>query len=82
MSAPAPAPPSSGIPILPPPPQTSGPGRSHPSSHAEATLGPNSTSNALCLLDEELLCLGVSWRGQQSKKACGIGRRAEGWLCT
>ncbi|XP_040312316.1 ADP-ribosylation factor-binding protein GGA3 isoform X2 [Herpailurus yagouaroundi] len=58
--APAPAPPSSGIPILPPPPQTSGPGRSHPSSHAEAALGPNSTSNALCLLDEELLCLGLA----------------------
>ncbi|XP_025783369.1 ADP-ribosylation factor-binding protein GGA3 isoform X1 [Puma concolor] len=60
VSAPAPAPPSSGIPILPPPPQTSGPGRSHPSSHAEAALGPNSTSNALCLLDEELLCLGLA----------------------
>uniref|UniRef100_A0A452TTA8 Golgi associated, gamma adaptin ear containing, ARF binding protein 3 n=1 Tax=Ursus maritimus TaxID=29073 RepID=A0A452TTA8_URSMA len=58
--APAPAPPSSGIPILPPPPQTSGPGRSHSSSQAEATPGPNSASNALCLLDEELLCLGLA----------------------
>ncbi|KAF0887084.1 GGA3 protein, partial [Crocuta crocuta] len=56
----APAPPPSGIPVLPPPPQTSGPGRSHPSSHAEATPGPTSTSNALCLLDEELLCLGLA----------------------
>ncbi|XP_044103388.1 ADP-ribosylation factor-binding protein GGA3 isoform X2 [Neovison vison] len=59
-SAPAPAPPASGIPILPPPPQTSGPGRSHSSSQAEATAGPNSTSSALCLLDEELLCLGLA----------------------
>ncbi|XP_029783152.1 ADP-ribosylation factor-binding protein GGA3 isoform X2 [Suricata suricatta] len=56
-SSSAPAPPSSGIPILPPPPQTLGPGRSHLSGHAEATPGPNSTSHALCLLDEELLCL-------------------------
>ncbi|KAM8945034.1 ADP-ribosylation factor-binding protein GGA3 isoform 2-T2 [Lycaon pictus] len=56
----APAPPSSGIPILPPPPQTSGPGRSHSSSQAEVTPTPNSTSNALCLLDEELLCLGLA----------------------
>ncbi|XP_022378981.1 ADP-ribosylation factor-binding protein GGA3 isoform X5 [Enhydra lutris kenyoni] len=59
-SAPAAAPLASGIPILPPPPQTSGPGRSHSSSQAEATAGPNSTSNALCLLDEELLCLGLA----------------------
>ncbi|XP_001496096.1 ADP-ribosylation factor-binding protein GGA3 isoform X4 [Equus przewalskii] len=56
----APAPPSSGIPILPPPPQTSGPGRSHSSSQGEAPPGPNSTSSALCLLDEELLCLGLT----------------------
>ncbi|XP_077710310.1 ADP-ribosylation factor-binding protein GGA3 isoform X1 [Canis aureus] len=56
----APAPPSSGIPILPPPPQTSGPGRSHSSSQAEVTPTTNSTSNALCLLDEELLCLGLA----------------------
>ncbi|XP_039715645.1 ADP-ribosylation factor-binding protein GGA3 isoform X1 [Pteropus medius] len=55
----APAAPSSGIPILPPPPQTSGPGRSRSSSQAEASPGPN-TSNALCLLDEELLCLGLT----------------------
>ncbi|XP_047563241.1 ADP-ribosylation factor-binding protein GGA3 isoform X3 [Lutra lutra] len=59
-SAPAAAPLASGIPILPPPPQTSGPGRSHSSGQAEATAGPNSTSNALCLLDEELLCLGLA----------------------
>ncbi|XP_004394404.1 PREDICTED: ADP-ribosylation factor-binding protein GGA3 isoform X2 [Odobenus rosmarus divergens] len=58
--APAPAPPSSGIPILPPPPQTSGPGRSRSSSQAEAPPGPSSTSNAVCLLDEELLCLGLA----------------------
>ncbi|KAF3817266.1 hypothetical protein GH733_011666 [Mirounga leonina] len=58
--APAPAPPSSGIPVLPPPPQTSGPGRNHSSSQAEAPPGPSSTSNALCLLDEELLCLGLT----------------------
>ncbi|XP_057570889.1 ADP-ribosylation factor-binding protein GGA3 isoform X2 [Hippopotamus amphibius kiboko] len=56
----APAPPSSGIPILPPPPQASGPGRSHSSSQAEAPPGPSSTSNTLSLLDEELLCLGLS----------------------
>ncbi|CAO2646066.1 ADP-ribosylation factor-binding protein GGA3 [Lemmus lemmus] len=55
--APAPAPPTSGIPILPPPPQTSGPPRSRSSSQAEAPPGPDSTSNALSLLDEELLCL-------------------------
>ncbi|XP_069338933.1 ADP-ribosylation factor-binding protein GGA3 isoform X1 [Eulemur rufifrons] len=59
-SAPAPTPPSSGIPILPPPPQTSGPPRSRSSSQAEAPLGPNSTNNALSLLDEELLCLGLT----------------------
>ncbi|XP_059527178.1 ADP-ribosylation factor-binding protein GGA3 isoform X7 [Myotis daubentonii] len=53
----APAPPSSGIPILPPPPQASAPGRSCSSSQAEAPPGPNNTSNALSLLDEELLCL-------------------------
>ncbi|XP_025219626.1 ADP-ribosylation factor-binding protein GGA3 isoform X2 [Theropithecus gelada] len=58
--APAPTPPSSGIPILPPPPQASGPPRSRSSSQAEATPGPNSTSNALSLLDEELLCLGLA----------------------
>ncbi|XP_012658614.1 ADP-ribosylation factor-binding protein GGA3 [Otolemur garnettii] len=60
MSAPAPTPPSSGIPILPPPPQTSGPPRSGSSSQPEAPPGPNSTSNALSLLDEELLCLGLT----------------------
>ncbi|XP_032947598.1 ADP-ribosylation factor-binding protein GGA3 isoform X2 [Rhinolophus ferrumequinum] len=57
--APVPDPPS-GIPILPPPPQPSGPGRSRSSSQAEAPPGPNTTSNALCLLDEELLCLGLT----------------------
>ncbi|CAO2646067.1 ADP-ribosylation factor-binding protein GGA3 [Lemmus lemmus] len=65
--APAPAPPTSGIPILPPPPQTSGPPRSRSSSQAEAPPGPDSTSNALSLLDEELLCLGTC--------KCGIGGR-------
>ncbi|XP_029402238.1 ADP-ribosylation factor-binding protein GGA3 isoform X3 [Mus pahari] len=62
-SSPALAPPTSGIPILPPPPQTSGPPRSRSSSQAEAPPGPDSadsTSNALCLLDEELLCLGLT----------------------
>ncbi|XP_012893479.1 PREDICTED: ADP-ribosylation factor-binding protein GGA3 isoform X2 [Dipodomys ordii] len=58
--APAPAPPTSGIPILPPPPQTAGPPRSRSSSMAEAPPGPNSTSNGLSLLDEELLCLGLT----------------------
>uniref|UniRef100_A0A8C5NWQ9 Golgi associated, gamma adaptin ear containing, ARF binding protein 3 n=1 Tax=Jaculus jaculus TaxID=51337 RepID=A0A8C5NWQ9_JACJA len=58
--APAPTPSSSGIPILPPPPQTSGPPRSRSASQAEAPPGPNSTSNALSLLDEELLCLGLT----------------------
>uniref|UniRef100_A0A8C0XDN3 ADP-ribosylation factor-binding protein GGA3 n=1 Tax=Castor canadensis TaxID=51338 RepID=A0A8C0XDN3_CASCN len=58
--APTPTPPSSGIPILPPPPQTSGPSRSRSSSQAEAPPGPNNTSNAFSLLDEELLCLGLN----------------------
>ncbi|XP_019499871.1 PREDICTED: ADP-ribosylation factor-binding protein GGA3 isoform X1 [Hipposideros armiger] len=57
--APAPEPPS-GIPILPPPPQPSGPGRSRSSSQAEVPPGPNTASNAICLLDEELLCLGLT----------------------
>ncbi|XP_059938938.1 ADP-ribosylation factor-binding protein GGA3 isoform X2 [Mesoplodon densirostris] len=56
----APEPRSSGIPILPPPPQALGPGRSHSSSQAEAPPGPSSTSHTLSLLDEELLCLGLS----------------------
>ncbi|XP_063473304.1 ADP-ribosylation factor-binding protein GGA3 isoform X3 [Symphalangus syndactylus] len=58
--APAPTPPSSGIPILPPPPQASAPPRSRSSSQAEATPGPSSTSNTLSWLDEELLCLGLT----------------------
>ncbi|XP_004693548.1 PREDICTED: ADP-ribosylation factor-binding protein GGA3 [Condylura cristata] len=53
---PAPAP--LGIPILPPPPQPSGPQRSRSSSQTEAPPGPASTS--LSLLDEELLCLGLT----------------------
>ncbi|NIG60948.1 ADP-ribosylation factor-binding protein GGA3 [Pontoporia blainvillei] len=57
----APVPHPSGIPILPPPPQALGPGRSHSSSQAEAPPGPSSTSHTLSLLDEELLCLGASW---------------------
>ncbi|XP_006869649.1 PREDICTED: ADP-ribosylation factor-binding protein GGA3 isoform X2 [Chrysochloris asiatica] len=56
----APAPPTSGIPILPPPPQTAGPLRSRSSSQAEASPGPCSSSSALSLLDEELLCLGLT----------------------
>ncbi|XP_029338953.1 ADP-ribosylation factor-binding protein GGA3 isoform X2 [Mus caroli] len=59
-SSPALAPPTSGIPILPPPPQTSGPPRSRSSSQAEAPPGSDSTNNALSLLDEELLCLGLT----------------------
>ncbi|XP_072795656.1 ADP-ribosylation factor-binding protein GGA3 isoform X1 [Vicugna pacos] len=59
-SSSAPAPTSLDIPILPPPPQASGGGRSHSCSQAEAPPGPNSASNALCLLDEELLCLGLT----------------------
>ncbi|XP_035303275.1 ADP-ribosylation factor-binding protein GGA3 isoform X3 [Cricetulus griseus] len=58
--APAPAPPTSGIPILPPPPQTSAPPRSRSSSQAEVPQGPDSTSSGLSLLDEELLCLGLT----------------------
>ena len=46
-----------------PPPQASGPGRSHSAGQPEAPPGPSSTSNALSLLDEELLCLGAYWRG-------------------
>ncbi|KAM8784853.1 ADP-ribosylation factor-binding protein GGA3 isoform 3-T3 [Rhynchonycteris naso] len=61
LDAPSSSPPlSSDIPILPPPPQTLGPGRSRSSSQAEAPPVPNNTSNALCLLDEELLCLGLT----------------------
>ncbi|XP_007454416.1 PREDICTED: ADP-ribosylation factor-binding protein GGA3 isoform X2 [Lipotes vexillifer] len=56
----APAPCPSGIPVLPPPPQALGPGRSHSSSQAEAPPGPSSTSHTLSLLDEELLCLGLT----------------------
>ncbi|XP_059764221.1 ADP-ribosylation factor-binding protein GGA3 isoform X1 [Balaenoptera ricei] len=56
----APAPCPSGIPVLPPPPQASGPGRSHSSSQAEAPPGPSSTGHTLSLLDEELLCLGLT----------------------
>ncbi|XP_061000826.1 ADP-ribosylation factor-binding protein GGA3 isoform X4 [Dama dama] len=56
----APAPASSSIPVLPPPPQASGPGRSHSAGQPEAPPGPSSTSNALSLLDEELLCLGLA----------------------
>ncbi|TKC53483.1 hypothetical protein EI555_014938, partial [Monodon monoceros] len=56
----APVPRPSGIPILPPPPQALGPGRSHSSSQAEAPPGPSSTSHTLSLLDEELLCLGLT----------------------
>uniref|UniRef100_A0A8C6DN15 Golgi associated, gamma adaptin ear containing, ARF binding protein 3 n=1 Tax=Moschus moschiferus TaxID=68415 RepID=A0A8C6DN15_MOSMO len=49
-----------GIPVLPPPPQASGPGRSHSTIQPEAPPGPSSMSNALSLLDEELLCLGLT----------------------
>ncbi|KAJ1072080.1 hypothetical protein K5549_013947 [Capra hircus] len=56
----APTPAGSGIPVLPPPPQASGPGRSHSPGQPEAPPGPSSTSNALSLLDEELLCLGLT----------------------
>ncbi|XP_055431090.1 ADP-ribosylation factor-binding protein GGA3 isoform X1 [Bubalus kerabau] len=56
----APAPAGSGIPVLPPPPQASGPGRSHSAGQPEGPPGPSSTSNALSLLDEELLCLGLT----------------------
>ncbi|KAM9210307.1 ADP-ribosylation factor-binding protein GGA3 isoform 1-T1 [Dugong dugon] len=58
--APIPLPPTSGIPILPPPPQTTGPLHSCSSSQAEAPPETSSTSNALSLLDEELLCLGLT----------------------
>ncbi|XP_010629073.1 ADP-ribosylation factor-binding protein GGA3 isoform X3 [Fukomys damarensis] len=60
VSAPAPSPPSSDIPILPPPPQTLGPPRSCSSSQAEPPPGPSSTNTTFSLLDEELLCLGLS----------------------
>ncbi|KAJ6660369.1 hypothetical protein lerEdw1_017792 [Lerista edwardsae] len=57
----APALASSDIPILPPPPQTSGHSRSRSSSQAEAIPAqPGSTTNSLSLLDEELLCLGLN----------------------
>uniref|UniRef100_A0A8D0GVV3 Golgi associated, gamma adaptin ear containing, ARF binding protein 3 n=1 Tax=Sphenodon punctatus TaxID=8508 RepID=A0A8D0GVV3_SPHPU len=57
----APAPASSEIPILPPPPQTVGHSRSRSSSQVEATSALlASTTNSLSLLDEELLCLGLN----------------------
>ncbi|XP_074870953.1 ADP-ribosylation factor-binding protein GGA3 isoform X2 [Carettochelys insculpta] len=57
----APTPASSDIPILPPPPQTSGHSRSRSSSQVEAPLThQSSTANSLSLLDEELLCLGLN----------------------
>ncbi|XP_036612482.1 ADP-ribosylation factor-binding protein GGA3 isoform X2 [Trichosurus vulpecula] len=52
--APQPTPPSSDIPILPPPP------RSCLSSQAEASSGTSGVTNSLSLLDEELLCLGLA----------------------
>ncbi|XP_043858061.1 ADP-ribosylation factor-binding protein GGA3 isoform X1 [Dromiciops gliroides] len=52
--APQPAPPSSDIPILPPPP------RSCSSSQAEASPATSGVTNSLSLLDEELLCLGLA----------------------
>ncbi|XP_064007126.1 ADP-ribosylation factor-binding protein GGA3 isoform X2 [Pogoniulus pusillus] len=56
--APAAAPAPAEIPILPPPPQAF---RSSSSSHLEATPAlQSSTANSLCLLDEELLCLGLN----------------------
>ncbi|KAM6050789.1 ADP-ribosylation factor-binding protein GGA3 isoform 3-T3 [Chlamydotis macqueenii] len=49
------------IPILPPPPQTFAQLRSGSCSQVEAALTQqNSTANSLCLLDEELLCLGLN----------------------
>lgn len=72
MLAPVPRP--SGIPILPPPPQALGPGRSHSSSQAEAPPGPSSTGHTLSLLDEELLCLGASWGLERASG--GAGREA------
>lgn len=74
-SSPALAPPTSGIPILPPPPQTSGPPRSRSSSQAEAPPGPESMNNALSLLDEELLCLGSA---SMALQAWHRGRKAQG----
>ncbi|XP_063149240.1 ADP-ribosylation factor-binding protein GGA3 isoform X2 [Candoia aspera] len=51
----------SEIPILPPPPQATGHSWSHSTSHAETTATQSiSTANSLSLLDEELLCLGLS----------------------
>ncbi|XP_054449085.1 ADP-ribosylation factor-binding protein GGA3 isoform X2 [Pteronotus mesoamericanus] len=72
---PAPTAPS-GIPILPPPPQASGPGCSHSSSQAEAPTGPNNASGSLCLLDEELLCLGLADPAPTAppKEAAGNGQ--------
>ncbi|NWH65201.1 GGA3 protein, partial [Geococcyx californianus] len=56
-AAPAPA----EIPILPPPPQTLAPLRSGSCSHGEAAPAQQcSTASSLSLLDEELLCLGLS----------------------
>ncbi|KAG8129065.1 putative ADP-ribosylation factor-binding protein [Naja naja] len=56
-----PAPALSEIPMLPPPPQAPGHSRSHSIGHAES-IATQSTSaaNSLSLLDEELLCLGLS----------------------
>ncbi|XP_070596044.1 ADP-ribosylation factor-binding protein GGA3 isoform X2 [Erythrolamprus reginae] len=52
-----PAPASSEIPILPPPPQATGHSRTHAESIAAQST---SAANSLSLLDEELLCLGLN----------------------
>lgn len=79
--APAPAPATSGIPILPPPPQTSGPPRSRSSSQTEAPPGPESTSSALSLLDEELLCLGTCKGGIRGRVSSVLCRSRSGGHC-
>ncbi|NXU45173.1 GGA3 protein, partial [Drymodes brunneopygia] len=59
--APSSAPGPAEIPILPPPPQTFTPLRSSCSGQVEtAPAQQGSTTNALSLLDEELLCLGLN----------------------
>ncbi|XP_053564893.1 ADP-ribosylation factor-binding protein GGA3 [Bombina bombina] len=47
------------IPILPPPPAVSAHTRSRPSHMDKVLAQMNSTSNSICLLDEELLCLSL-----------------------
>ncbi|XP_069808759.1 ADP-ribosylation factor-binding protein GGA3 [Dendropsophus ebraccatus] len=59
--------PSALIPILPPPPLLPTQPRSHSSDHALTHI--NSATNSLCLLDEELLQLGIDLSSSAAKES-------------